>query len=81
MNYAPRNSCKNKTDNINRRVNVEERKSHRTPPLDKELQATVTAGGGNISLSQGWAPLLLVHGEWAALKLYIYHQKKNVLAS
>lgn len=77
MNSAPRNGCKNKTGNINRRVNVEERKSHRTPPLDKELQATVTAGGGNISLSQGWAPLLLVHEEWSALKLYIYHQKKK----
>ena len=49
MNYAPRNGCKNKTGNINRRVNVEERKSHRTPPLDKELQATVTAGEGTLA--------------------------------
>lgn len=76
MNYAPGNGCMNKTDNISRCVNVEEGKSHRAPPLDKELQATMTVGGGNISLSQGRAPLLLIHGEWSALKPYIYHQKE-----
>lgn len=52
MNYAPGNGCMSKTDNISRCVYVEEGKSHRAPLLDKELQATMTVGGGNTSLSQ-----------------------------